>query len=298
MPLRRPLLTAAFALAFAASLPAQAPDPRVALLQADARWSAAVAAGGVDAWADGLAADAAYLHAGAPMMHGRDAARGFAKAQPAGAFPEAWSPVEGAVSPDGTAGYTMGVALFRVAGANGAATPRAGRYVTFWRRDGERWVVGAQVVMAPQGTPLTVFSTAPSAWAGGVPTGAAAAMAQADRDFAAEGLSRGAGAAFGHYAAPDAMMWGGGGGLMRGPAAIAAAFGPGEWRWWPVRAGASADGALGFTVGEAEIAFPGENGAREVVYTKYLTIWQRQADGTYRFATDGGNPRPGPPAAR
>jgi ketosteroid isomerase-like protein len=309
MTVRRLLLAAALA---AASLPvaapavelraqAPAPDPRVALLQADARWSASVAAGRLDAWIGGLAEDAVYLHPGAPLAEGRAAVRAFAEAQPAGAFPEAWTPVEGAVSPDGTAGYTMGVALFRVAAAGGTAVPRFGRYVTAWRREGERWVAAALVLVQPQGVPAPVLAPATS-WpnpAQARPSaGAAAAMERADREFAADGNARGPGPAFGRFAADEAMMWGPAGGALRGPATIAAGFGggPGEWRWAPVRSGASADGALGFTVGEAEIAAPGANGAPEVVYTKYLTIWKRQGDGAYRYVTDGGNPRPAPAA--
>ena len=53
-------------------------------------------------------------------------------------------------------------------------------------------------------------------------------------------------------------------------------------------AGASDDGSMGWTVGEAVItAADGHSGP-----SKYLTVWKRQADGAIRFVTDGGNGRP------
>jgi ketosteroid isomerase-like protein len=46
-------------------------------------------------------------------------------------------------------------------------------------------------------------------------------------------------------------------------------------------------GDLGCTVGEAQIATLKR-------YSKYLTIWRRQADGSWKFVADGGNARPAP----
>lgn len=63
----------------------------------------------------------------------------------------------------------------------------------------------------------------------------------------------------------------------------------------PVTSGASAAGDLGFTVGEAEITGKGPDGAPRTSYPKYLTIWRRQADGSYLYETDSGNARPAPP---
>ena len=55
--------------------------------------------------------------------------------------------------------------------------------------------------------------------------------------------------------------------------------------WWPVAAEIAPSGDLGCTVGEARI--PSLNH-----YSKYLTIWRRQPDGTWKFVADGGNVRP------
>ena len=56
-------------------------------------------------------------------------------------------------------------------------------------------------------------------------------------------------------------------------------------------AGTAASGDLGFTIGESVIRVEGSPAS----YGKYLTIWRRLPDGSVRFLTDGGNPRPATP---
>ena len=63
-----------------------------------------------------------------------------------------------------------------------------------------------------------------------------------------------------------------------------------QWLWHPVYAGASADGDFGYTVGESTIR--SSQAADASVYEgKYLTVWQRQADGSLKFILDSGNSR-------
>ena len=50
--------------------------------------------------------------------------------------------------------------------------------------------------------------------------------------------------------------------------------------WWPNFAGIARSGDLGFTTGPAE-----SNGKRSV---QYFTVWQRQADGGWKWIYDGG----------
>jgi hypothetical protein len=57
--------------------------------------------------------------------------------------------------------------------------------------------------------------------------------------------------------------------------------------WWPVAAAIAESGDLGCTVGEATIASLNH-------YSKYLTIWRRQPDRSWKFVADGGNVRPPP----
>jgi hypothetical protein len=52
--------------------------------------------------------------------------------------------------------------------------------------------------------------------------------------------------------------------------------------WWPSYAGIARSADLGFTTGPAEV-----NGKRTV---HYFTVWQKQADGSWKWVYDGGAP--------
>lgn len=59
-------------------------------------------------------------------------------------------------------------------------------------------------------------------------------------------------------------------------------------RWKPELARISGDGTLGFTTGSYKATLA-ENGAAKVVGTgKYITIWARQADGSWNVVFDSG----------
>ena len=59
--------------------------------------------------------------------------------------------------------------------------------------------------------------------------------------------------------------------------------------WAPADAGASLTGDLGWTIGNA--TFTDVTG---VAYTKYLTVWERDRDGSWKWIADMGNGRPAP----
>jgi ketosteroid isomerase-like protein len=145
-----------------------------------------------------------------------------------------------------------------------------------------------KVVIPPSLAQSALPTTNPS-------SGNGAAFAQADVAFAKMAAASGAPAAFGAFAAPDAMTLPGTGEIVIGPAAINARMlespaAKAKWEWHPVYSEGSSAGDLGFTVGEATIAIPGANGVTEYK-SKYLTIWRRQPDGSIRFIVDGGNDR-------
>jgi ketosteroid isomerase-like protein len=285
-----------------ASAPAAPSDPREAetsLVRADLQWSDTTARAGLaTGFTSMLADEAVYLHPNAQVMRGREAVRGFLAAQPATAQTVLrWNALRAAVSADGRAGYTTGVSVVTVPGADGAPVTRFGRYITFWRRGADgRWTAAATMhARPPSRDPLVV----PAGWSRGtVPDtargGAATAMERADRAFAAMGARNGPEAAFTAFAAPDAVSVGQM--IAVGPAEIGGGFhgDPSRWVWGPVLSGASPDGELGFTVGEAAITGPGPDGRESTRYSKYLTIWRRQPDGSYKYLTDGGNARPAP----
>ena len=115
----------------------------------------------------------------------------------------------------------------------------------------------------------------------------AAQILGVDAAFSAASVSNGSGPAFEQYAAPNAIAIGGGE-FVFGPTDIGAAFtgGPNDVvSWVPLHSGAAASGDLGFSVGEAVFVIEGAG----TFYSKYLTIWQKQNTGEWRFVADEGN---------
>jgi len=115
-------------------------------------------------------------------------------------------------------------------------------------------------------------------------TADATPVVAAERAFAADFPALGLAGSFSKWSTPDAVIITGG--RARTSAEL---FGnapqtrqPGESliEWWPVFAGVSMSGDLGFTTGPAA-----QDGAR---YGHYFTVWKRQPDGQWRWVYDGG----------
>ncbi|HEX7023422.1 MAG TPA: hypothetical protein VF187_01280 [Gemmatimonadales bacterium] len=277
----------------AASLPAQSPSATDALLAAERALSDASDRDGFPAaMARGLAADAAVLWPGAPVVQGPSQTGTLLSAQRIlDSIRITWQPLAVELSADSAFGVTWGVAAVTRQGA----PTRLARYIAAWRREQRVWKLAAFAGLGI--TPVTATALPPGF--GPVrlpplpPAGPAKHFIAADLAFARHAADSGAGPAFTRWAAPEAVTLGGGL-LTRGPLAIGKSVqGPrsSRWQWHPVVAGASADGDLGFTVGESEITTEGA----PTSYGKYLTIWRRLPGGESRFLTDGGNPRPPSP---
>jgi ketosteroid isomerase-like protein len=107
-------------------------------------------------------------------------------------------------------------------------------------------------------------------------------------------VSQGGKAAFLAFAGEDAVAFGGGAQMTEGRTAIAAGFDGfptgAVLEWRPLSAQIARSGDVGCTVGEAMISSLHH-------YSKYLTIWKRQRDGSWKFVADGGNVRPAPAQA-
>lgn len=92
--------------------------------------------------------------------------------------------------------------------------------------------------------------------------------------------------------APDAPM-------ARGKEASRAVFAelyamPGfSLTWKPTTADVSAD--LGYTIGTYHMEFQGSEGGPVAIDGKYMTVWKKQSDGTWKVAVDMFNAN-GPPA--
>lgn len=85
---------------------------------------------------------------------------------------------------------------------------------------------------------------------------------------------------------------------VRGKAAIRAFVGeslkvPGfSVHWTPESAVVSASGDIGYTMGTNRFTFPDGKGAIVTQHGRYVTIWRKEADGTWRCVVDFWNEAP------
>ena len=208
-----------------------------------------------------------------------------------------WQPLHVEVAADGSLGLIWGVtALDRDTGATRTPLPRLGRFLAVWRREGAAWKIEALAVngVVPAAEARWLDGFGPAELPALRSTGSAGRFVAADSVFAARAGAKGAAAAFAEWAAPDAVTFATSGELNMGPVRIRAALAgdDSEWKWGAVAAGASGDGSLGWTVGQATITSKSTTGAVDAYKGKYLTLWRRLPDGTIRFIADGGNSRP------
>jgi ketosteroid isomerase-like protein len=89
--------------------------------------------------------------------------------------------------------------------------------------------------------------------------------------------------------------------IVRGHAAIRELMAPAfdtpgfSLRWKPVRADIATSGDLGYTYGTYESISPGPDGKPATRTGMYVTIWKRQADGSWKVVVDLGSASPPPP---
>ncbi len=112
-----------------------------------------------------------------------------------------------------------------------------------------------------------------------------------DAAFSRAAASSGVAVAFRDYAAADALMLPQGAQPVRGRDNIfeASRNDTGSLTWVPRGADVSYSADLGYTWGEYEFR---ANGSSEVHYGKYVTVWKKQSDGSWKFVVDVGNQSP------
>ncbi len=119
-------------------------------------------------------------------------------------------------------------------------------------------------------------------------------LLQADRDFAALSERSDPKQAFAAYLAPDAMLIGRSGDPVEGYEAALASFGDAdrfELLWQPQFAEVAEAADMGWTWGRYQLLSEGE-----LVYAgKYVNIWKRQPDGSWKVRVDMGNQEPQQP---
>ncbi len=242
-----------------------------------------------------MAPDVAYLRAGIPAVYGYDAARALFEVAPGmpGPLP-AWQPLGGGVSRDLRSGYTYGVTAHAEAPKGSL---RVDRYVAFWQRaSGLPWRIVAYLELNGPSAEDIRFSASQLAPPVPLTPGRVAEIAvrvrTADSVFADLADRMGTAVAFSTTVAPDGAIFGGSR-LVVGPTAVREfeeAHGAGtSLTWRPVYAFAAESGDLGFTVGESIATGRSPSGAAVQRFGKYLTVWQRQADGSWKFVMHGGN---------
>lgn len=290
----------------AAGPPAPLRSPaRDSLLAVDvARGTGATGVGLGTAAAMWLDTGVVYLRSGAPIVYGRAAALTVLAAGAPEHATYAWRPLGGAVSRDGSAGYTFGVAATSVPNGDESPALRLDHYIAFWRRGPDRvWRVSAYADLG--GPPPPSGATLPSTelpgsreLSPGPRTNAIHRVRDADSAFALAADLQGTGEAFASFIAPQGGVFSGSE-LVTGMAAVRALYDEqqragGTLNWRPVFADAAASGDLGMTVGEYVFTGRGANGSVVQRFGKYLTVWQAQPNGDWRFVIDGGNASPTP----
>ena len=117
-------------------------------------------------------------------------------------------------------------------------------------------------------------------------------LKEADRAFAKLAHEKGPGPAFQAYAAPSVTLFNAAGPPVT-PEQLGKRFPAGAvFEWEPDEAVISAGADLGYTIGHAKVTLPGKNGAAETSEQRYITVWRKQPDGSWKFILDGGIPKP------
>jgi ketosteroid isomerase-like protein len=280
-------------------------DARASLLAADAARANEATLRGIDGFMAGFDDDAYYLARRENLLVGKAAIAGYFAAHPlTGTL--GWRYARGDVSALGDFGYTIGwTEIIDPPDANGVAAVSWGIYCATWGRGADgAWkikaftradLVGAPSPPPPELVPLTNDGPVYPRLQPVART--KREMMDTDTQFAALTAVVGRQRGFDAYVDDDGIqltdplqvgrkaIWEGNEGI---PATATLA-------WRPVAAGAALSADLGFTIGTYEAGGVDEGGNPVKRYGKYLTVWKRQRDGSFKYVVDGGNSSP-PPA--
>lgn len=120
-------------------------------------------------------------------------------------------------------------------------------------------------------------------------------LLKTDIEFSKTSVEKGAAEAFYFYLADDAVQLPAGSPPIVGRKAIRESM-PGSseavLKWELVKAEVAKSGDIGYTWGNYELTWQGEDGKTETVSGKYLDIWKKQPDGTWKVIVDIGNQAP------
>ncbi|MGA7304187.1 MAG: DUF4440 domain-containing protein [Rhodothermales bacterium] len=121
----------------------------------------------------------------------------------------------------------------------------------------------------------------------------ASPLLETDLAFAKMSADSGAVAAFTMYLAEDAVQMPSGASPINGRDDIVAAMASGpdmQLMWEPKHAEVAISGELGWTWGVYEAKFTDSGGEEVSSAGKYVNVWRKQDDGSWRVIVDMGNP--------
>ena len=123
-------------------------------------------------------------------------------------------------------------------------------------------------------------------------------LLQTDKDFSETSLKLGAAEAFNQYLTEDALELPAGKNAVQGRDNIYNMMkdnqGDYKLEWTPQYAEVAKSGELGYTWGTYILSYNDEKGVEQKNYGKYLNIWKKQTDGSWKVAVDMGNSSPKP----
>lgn len=248
-----------------------------------------------------LTRDAVFLFPNAPLVQGKHAIGALLAAPPAPFVPGiglSWTPVFVDVSVDGRVGYSFG----NVEITRPGQTMLLGQYIAFWRKRAGEWKVEAwnmSPAFFPPGPLPPDFGEALLSSARGRfelvdMERETRRLLKVDAAFSRTSVELGQAAAFRKYAHEHAIVLAGGNpDFIIGRKEIVASRegATTTLSWTPLHGGVAPRGDLGWTAGTFV-----NQGAGAAFHGKYMSVWQREKTGAWKFVQDGGsgNPPPGP----
>ncbi|MGI8782752.1 MAG: YybH family protein [Acidobacteriota bacterium] len=124
------------------------------------------------------------------------------------------------------------------------------------------------------------------------------ALMKIDAEFSAFTAEHGMGLGFQKYFADDATLFPDRAEPVSGKHSISAFLARASegdksvFSWTPARAEVAHSGELGFTFGNYEVKGTGPDGKPRTQRGKYVSIWKKQADGSWKVVVDIGNSSP------
>lgn len=121
-------------------------------------------------------------------------------------------------------------------------------------------------------------------------------MMAKEREFAQYSLDHGYYEAFAKFLADDAVAINPDRQPTVGLPAILSYMegGGGELSWYPLAADVSKSGDMGYTWGRYTFTSTTPEGETVVSHGKYMSVWKKQRDGTWKVVLDGGSGNPPP----